>query len=130
MKLESNYEKCVILNDLQRQLEYKEIKIGVHEMMSVNVWDIWYNGVYFGYIQSFKHVKVGYRVVTAYHDKVDTYPCFMEALAVFVDEVVKNYEEPTEDLAIPEHIDETPEKTIWEGIKNYVKKIDILFKIK
>lgn len=113
MKLESNYEKCVILNDLQRQLEYHEIN---KNDMVIRVWDVWYDGVYMGSINKIDRCHLIYTTHPVF-EQTGVYDSFMEALAVYVEHVVQYYEESSESVKVADIPKETPEKTIWSEIK-------------
>lgn len=113
MKLENNYQKCVILNDLQRQLEYHEIN---KDDLTIRVWDVWFDGLYMGSIQKLDRCHLIYTTHPVF-DKTDVYDSFMEALAVYVEHVVKHYEHQSDNVKVVDIPKETPEKTIWNGIK-------------
>lgn len=116
MEIKSNYDKCVILNDLQRQLEYYEVE----DRFLMRVWDVWYNRHYLGSIHNINHSGV-YTVHGGADFESDMASNFMEALAIFVEYLVEYFEfDDGEEVTLIEPIEEKPEVTIVNFLKNLV----------
>lgn len=109
MNIKNNYERCVILNDLQRQLIHYKSKRNMR-----NCWDVWYKGKYFGTI---KKIENSYVSFYEYDTDLTLTTNFMESLASYVGYVVEYYIESGEIVNIIEMPSDTPEKTIWSEIK-------------
>ena len=119
MEIKSNYEKCVILNDLQRQLEYYEVWKDKYIM---RVWDVWYDGHYLGSIHNMNHSHKIYSVHSGACTASEICGNFMEALAFFVEYLVEYIELEESNVSLVEPIEEKPEETIFKSIVNFFIK--------
>lgn len=109
-EMKNNYHKCVVLNDLQRQLVYTMKQ----DDQNCHMWCVWHKGNYLGCIYRFNHSLSIYTSESA-NDVSRIHDSFMEALAVFIDDAL--IAEENNDVTIIEPVTEKPETTIWKTLK-------------
>lgn len=122
MEIQSNYEKCVIINDLQRQLHHydSEYKTAT-KTGKLKVWEVWYNRNYLGSIHKLDRSDV-YTMHVGACGESDVAFNFMEALAFYVEYLVDYIELEEEVVELLPPPEESPEATILKALKKIFVK--------